>query len=449
MHNIEGYIFDPKRMLIYSENVPNEIIEEFNSNYDENNKFTVPYCMSLDARSMKMDVIAINRAGICLTYNCNLRCKYCGYSSNEEHRQELQIEDVKAFTKDLVVRRTIMKLLSKKDEPFIVDFTGGGEPTYNWELFVQTIDYIKKICDENSIPLRLHLTTNGVLTEQQVDFISANFDNVMVSYDGMPVTQNNNRVSPHMRTTNDIVERTIKRLSKTGIPLNIRSTVWQNDFGKMKEMCHHIFGLVENRSSVTWSIFPVLFEGRAITQVKKQGDVSYQLFLEKYLDLIGYIRIEYGSDKLKSVDVPLFNNSICEIFCGAYKVRQPWLMPDKTIVTCIESKDDKTVIGEIVNGSVHYYDNYEDNLLRIMQDKYTECQDCIAYCICKGGCPIWHLRVDDDIQEPLECCLLKEYWLYIIKTLITGGDSLGWKLEEINFPRAGEYKVYEIVQGEL
>ena len=265
----------------------------------------------------------------------------------------------------------------------------------------------------------------------------------MISYDGLPQTQNKNRVGPYHKTTSQLVEKTIYKLSEKGVSLTVRSTIWQSDFDKMKEMYNHVFSLVKG-DAVTWSLYPVLFEGRAVPQIKKQEATTYGLFLKKYLELVDYIIDNHETRRLKQIDVPLFNNSLCDLFCGAHRVNQPWLLPDKSIVTCIESKEDKTVIGEIVDGSVRYHNNYQDRLLKITQKKYSECQDCIAYCICKGGCPIWHLRVDDDIQEPLECSMQKEYWKYVLKALINGEYSLGWELKKTTFPEAQNWEVFRL-----
>lgn len=284
-----------------------------------------------------------------------------------------------------------------------------------------------------------------MLSNQQINFISNNFSHVMISYDGIPEIQNRNRISPYRNETNLNVEKTIQQLAVNRVPLTIRSTIWRDDLDKIIDMYNHVFSIVPPESVVTWSIYPVLFEGRAVTRIKRQEDPTYSSFFKKCIDLIKYIRAK-GDVQLKTLDVPLFNNNICDIFCGAHRVNQPWLLPDKSIVTCMESKDGKTIIGKISDGKVHYYENYQDPLLKIVQKKYVECQECIAYSTCKGGCPIWHLRVDGDIQEPLECCLQKEYWKYVVNSLVSGEYSLGWKIKKIVLPKTQNQEIYKVVK---
>lgn len=447
MHTICDYVFDSDRLIMYKSNINQELIDVINEKFiaDKDYENVLSGLMKYNSDEMAMNKIAINNIGICLTFNCNLRCNYCGYSSTDMDNNKLQLSDIKIFINDILEKRTIKKLITKKNEPLMVSFTGGGEPTYDWELLVNTVLFIKERCEFNGIPLYLKMTTNGVLTDKQIDFISNNFNELMISYDGLPSIQNANRISPNIRDTNSLVEYSIKEFAYRNVPLIIRSTVWQSDYDKLKEMYNHVFSLVNKNSKITWSIYPTLFEGRAANRIKQQNDITYNEFLFHYLDLIEYIINDEGEDKIKNVDVPLLNNDICGLFCGAYKVNHPWLLPDNSIVTCIESKDEKVNIGKISNGKLEYSQNYKDTFLKKTQEKYSSCRKCIAYRFCRGGCPVWHFREDIRIDKPLECQLQQEYWRYILKALLLGKYSFGWKLENIDLPNCNE-KVFRLVK---
>ena len=73
MHTIGNYVFDSSRLIIYKSDYKSVLSDLTKVNPDE----------------MHMDKIAINNIGICLTYNCNLRCNYCGYSSAEQDKNNL------------------------------------------------------------------------------------------------------------------------------------------------------------------------------------------------------------------------------------------------------------------------------------------------------------------------------------------------------------------------
>lgn len=114
MYYFNDYVFDPQRLLIYRENIDKDTIDKINSSYDYKHIIPTPYDLKMNPDKMQMDNIAIDRAGICLTYNCNLRCRYCGYSSNERSAYRLQLEDVEEFVRDIIMRRTIKVLITKK-----------------------------------------------------------------------------------------------------------------------------------------------------------------------------------------------------------------------------------------------------------------------------------------------------------------------------------------------
>jgi radical SAM protein with 4Fe4S-binding SPASM domain len=448
MHTIGNYVFDSDRLIIYKSDRNTETIGMINTAFEIDGDYekVLSSLTGLNSDEMHMDKIAINEIGICLTYNCNLRCNYCGYSSTDKDKHKLQLSDVKIFIKDSLKKRAIKKLLTKKNEPFIVNFTGGGEPTYEWDLLKNTVLFIKQQCAENNIPLYLKMTTNGVLLSEQIEFIAENFNELMISYDGSPEIQNLNRTSPSLNDTNSAVEHSIREFTKRGVPLNIRTTIWQNDYPKIRAMYNHVFSLVPKDSKVTWSLYPTLFEGRAINRIKRQEDITYKNFLFYYLDLVEHIISEKGKEQIKTADVPLFNNDICGLFCGAYRVNHPWLLPDKSIVTCIESKEDKVFIGKINNEKVEYFEKYRDNFLKITKEKYVKCRSCIAYRFCRGGCPVWHLRGNNEIDEPLECHLQREYWKYILEAVLLGKYSFDWYLEKIELPNIKEQEIFKLVK---
>lgn len=444
MYCINGYEFDSERLLLFKDTVSRDIISKVCEDYDVEN-CDIPIDLQLNPDDMSMRTIAVNSAGICLSFNCNLRCQYCGYSSDENNIAILTLEDVKVFVRDIVKRRTIKKLITKKNDPLEVEFTGGGEPTYDWKLFCGSIKYIKTLCEENDIPLRIRLTTNGMLSDEQVDFIAENVNHVMVSYDGLPNVQNVNRISIYEKGSSERVENTIRRLTLKGVPINIRSTVWQDDFDKMEDMYRYICSLVEPRRDVVWSLYPVLFEGRAVKRIQKQKEMKYTDFFAACLKLMNNKAIKDGDSGVR-IDFSFFNSSVYPFFCGAHRATKPWLLPDRSIVTCIESKDDKTFIGVIENNKVNYYEKYKDSLLSIAQEKYYACRECIAYATCKGGCPIWHLRTDDKVQDPLECKLQKEYWKNVVASITVGEYSMGWQTIPIEVNGVVMVDCYKLVK---
>lgn len=449
MHIIDRYLFDPERMIIYDSGLDKEKIAKINEYIPQVIQGEIfESLLSKYNQETHSSHIAINAMGICTTYKCNLRCNYCGYSSTEKDNNKLPIGDVKLFIKDIIKKSKIKQLATGKQEPLIIYYTGGGEPTFDWDLFTQSVIFIEQYCSNYKVPYKLSVVTNGVLTNEQTEFLAQHFSRVLISYDGLPRIQNANRIGPNVTDSNTIVERTIRKLVNCSIPIDIKTTVWHNDCDKLKEMYQHIFSLVPLGSDITWSIYPVIPEGRALaTHYRKLQKVSYDNFLSCYFDLLDNIAENEGEERINSVYCPLFARNTITHFCGAMFGDEPFLQPDGSIVLCNESKDYSVCIGSLKNGDLKYFENYDNTFLKVAVEKYDECSNCIAYRFCKGGCPIWHLRNKDLAEEPIECHATKEYWKHIIKSVIEKKFYLGWMLEKIHIPYIDE-DVYKLIKKE-
>jgi len=444
---VDGYIYDSNRLIFYNENLDPSDIEKIDKYINENsdseklkNKIEAH-----NADSVDVNLIGLSRVGICLTNGCNLRCNYCGDNASDENTASLELDDILFFVTDVMKRWKIRKLTTKKEDPLDIYFTGGGEPSYKWELFEQTVLMVKRKCDENHIPLSLGITTNGMLTEYQRDFIAEHFNKIMLSFDGLPKIQNKNRHSKLYPDTSSVAEHTIESLVRKKVQFTIRTTIWQDDFCYMKNMAEYIFDKF-GESSFEWSILPVIPMGRALKRVRRDHEILKEgNFLEYYLDTLEYVKNTYGS---RNISTPIFPNSLTSIYCGAlaYNCSCPWLLPNKTIVTCLEACNSKTVIGRIEDNKIKYFDKCCDKLLKIYQEKFTECQNCIAYRFCRGGCPAKHLICQEEESEmsDWECSMIQKYWTYIFSKILTGETCFGWKTKRVDIDEIKRYNVLEL-----
>lgn len=210
-------------------------------------------------------------------------------------------------------------------------------------------------------------------------------------------------------------------------------------------MYHHVSSLVSENGKFIWSLYPTQYEGRAVQHKKKQENIDAKSFLHYYIDLIDQIIYEEGEEKAGTIQIPIFINGPCDIFCGAPMISALWLLPDKTITTCVESMIDKVIVGRIQNNELDYSGKYRDVFLKITQEKYAECRNCIAYYFCKGGCPHWHLRGSVNGGRPQECNLQIEYLKYVIEAALAEKYSFGWYLEKIDLPNVPE-EIYKLIR---
>ena len=429
MDIIGDYIYDADRLIFYPKLLSPSAVESITAAIPSSDEYELLRC-SLETYNPNDAVVNIStlyHAGICLSNSCNLRCTYCGDSVSNKNVNSLSLEDIAVFLTDLMKRWKLRKLSSGKESALEISFSGGGEPTYNWELFRSAVSMIHQRCTRNSIPVKLSMTTNGMLTDVQREFISANFHLVMVSYDGLPHLQNKNRHSSIYPATTETVEDTIRYFSGQNLKLIVRSTVWQDDIVYLPEMADYLFS--NFGAHLSWSILPVIPMGRALKKVAVQAsELVNQDFLAAYVQLLEYTEEKYNSP---DISTPIFSNQvISRYYCGslAHNCSNPWLLPNKSIVTCIEPSDAKTVIGKVERGHVTYFPTCHDPLLCISQMKFTECRECIAYRFCRGGCPAKHLMAceHDNELKNWECNEVQKYWRYVFSQIVSGNECFGW-----------------------
>ena len=120
--------------------------------------------------------------------NCNMRCKYCSYSSIYQNQKKY---NSRRMDSDIAIKAAdfFIKNVKNVERPVIGFY--GGEPLLNFITITKVVEYAikkKEIID-------FSITTNGtLLTEEIVDFFIKHKFTVFVSLDGPPPIHNRYRV---------------------------------------------------------------------------------------------------------------------------------------------------------------------------------------------------------------------------------------------------------------
>ena len=446
MHKIKNYIFDPNRLIFYKNGIDSNLKSKINILIEDNSRFELlqQNLRDYNPSAVKSKGLLPSSGGICLTYNCQLRCNYCSFSSEEDSTLVLDEKDIELYTDYLIKNIYIKKLTTGKKSKLHVYFSGGGEPTYNWSLFTRAVNIIREKCNRNNVEYELELTTNGMLNDMQTGFIIDNFTGVMVSFDGIPIIQNANRKTNKDKNTGKIVTQTINAFDKADISLSIRTTLWQYDFKYMNDMASYIYDNYKNFSQ--WSLMPILATGRATDNLKDDylSNIEYN-FARYYFNIIAMVEKNYGKNNITS---PLFSNQFSEIFCGQMNVESLWLMPGAKMITCLESKEYSSVFAEIVDGKLKLNEEFKSPILKKYIEKFSECKDCIAYRFCRGGCPLKFLRDENTSIKSAdwECKMIKNYWKHIFENILDGKSYLGWSLKKISIEELPNSEIYSLIK---
>lgn len=425
------WIFDPEYLFLYKSSCAKDVLFQARDILaGQRKRYIIDELLKDEPCSEEADILPWNPIGICPTYCCNLKCKYCGYSSKADNSAPVSISMVETFLNDVVKRYLISKRLRAIDNPLVLFISGGGEPSYEWGLLKNIICYFRNLCKMHGIKEYINVTTNGILNNAQIDFMSENIQEIMVSYDGLPNLQNGNRPTAYGKSTNRAVENTIKRFSAANIKLTVRSTIWPDDYNRLYDMYSHILSIIENKEFFSWSVNPVAYEGRA-TEYEQQLHVPEKSFVSYYLDFLERILRENGEDEVKRIGTPFITNDYSRLYCGALNGRQPWLLPNGDIVMCLESPNYENIIAHVEKERIYYNRQGDINITPTIKMQVKKCQGCIAVGFCNGGCPVWFMRRKSSDAEPVECLAQREYCHRLIRALINGTYSWGWQLNPI------------------
>jgi radical SAM protein with 4Fe4S-binding SPASM domain len=311
---------------------------------------------------------------------------------------------------------------------------GGGEPTYNWGLFRFTVECIKKACLAKKIDYTIGITTNGCLNKTQLNFIIENSISVLVSFDGTKLLQNQNRKLSNGTGSFDIVTETMDYLYNNDYNFSIRSTMYIEDLKYLQDIYLYISERYPNILAL--DVEPVFPRGRA----KKQCDMinSYS-FAAEYIKVKKYI---FASGKRDFLDSGKFKQAPINFLCGTILGMHPWLLADGKIVTCMDGKENATVVGKITDDQLQLVEFSDQHAERLMENM-GECKQCFAYKFCLSGCPLKTESKESTEVSLWSCREVKKYWEYVFDSVLENQITMGWKIEKIS----KEHKLHKLVRA--
>lgn len=312
------------------------------------------------------------------TNQCNLRCKYC-YASAGEKKPMVMDWHYAVSAIDSLVQNA--KTLNVKQ--INVGFHGGGEPLFPWALIKRIVLYAEEKTKENDLNLAVYSATNGLLSENQLEWIIQHFINLNISFDGLPQVQDYHRPLPDGQGSFKFVDRTLKFLDKHNFNYGIRSTISEFNIDLMEESLDFI---VNNYKAQSIHFEPVFQCGRCKTNT--EFNVNMDKFAESF---------QKCSEKARKLGVR-FIYSGCRIetlsntFCGVARDNFA-VTPDGYLTPCFETtsiedpKSEKLFFGKInENGEVIIDEDKRKFLHSLNVENVAFCKNCFAKWHCGGEC---------------------------------------------------------------
>jgi uncharacterized protein len=143
---------------------------------------------------------------LCLTHDCNLRCRYC-YGGAKSRRHMTRATARRAL--DLAFARTSARL-------HLVYF--GGEPLLRWRALTSILDEATALARAAGVALRPTVTTNGtLLTAERVAWLREHDFVVAVSCDGVRAAHDAHRTGPDDRSSHARTAAGLQRALAAGL----------------------------------------------------------------------------------------------------------------------------------------------------------------------------------------------------------------------------------------
>lgn len=363
--------------------IVNESIEKFLTAFQAKGKVSVHYLPKSPDELYQIDILC--------NYTCNFKCIYC-YSAAGRSQGEVKFEDIKA------VADYLFKSGRKQTNPYIINFSGGGEPLLSFPLIKKTVEYIHEIADGTEYKYNIGLVTNGsLITPEIIDYFTKWKVDMAVSFEILPELQNKERGSYEKVAAN------INMMLDRSFPFGIRTTFTPESVGRMCEMIEEVHNRFPKLRKVVFDVVlaPALFEN------PQQLETYYDIFLSEYYKAKA-IAGNYGIT-LESVAVETIS-MIRDRTCEGKIV----LTPSGTISSCarisspLEEQYDNYIYGEVKEDGV-IFDNERFKQILNTHNIYTqpECSGCFARWNCGGGCRLFHDSFDEGYNQ-VRCEFVKK-----------------------------------------
>lgn len=247
VHQIDKIAYDvldyysdfPKEVIInklqhkYDVKVIEEVIEELNQLVSEELLFSKDIYGELTTKINNNKVIK----AMCLhiAHDCNIRCKYCFASQGDFKGQRLLMtNEVGKKAIDFLIEN------SGNRRNLEVDFFG-GEPLMNFDVVKDIVSYARNIEKENNKNFRFTITTNAtLLTDEIMQYINDNMDNIVLSIDGNKDTNDYMRRTKNGKGTYDIIlPKITKMVERRGDKsYYVRGTFTKHNIDFSKDVIH-------------------------------------------------------------------------------------------------------------------------------------------------------------------------------------------------------------------
>lgn len=330
-----------------------------------------------------------------IAHDCNLRCKYCfaGQGGYGQWRMLMSFD---------VARRAVDFLIAHSGprQHCELDFFG-GEPLMNWHVIRQTVSYIRQQEKKHNKIIKLSLTTNGMLLdEEKVRYLTENHIALILSLDGR--RDMHDRMRPDVNG-NGTYDRILKNLQycvahRDGEEYYVRGTYTRHNL----DFTTDVLDMVD-KGFPALSMEPVVGDPSEEYTIQKEDlpeicaeyEKLAKVFIAREEEGRPFFYFHFNMDLWRGPCLPKRLRG-----CGAGHEYLA-VVPNGDIYPCHQFVGrDGYVIGNVFEGLKNM------KMMREFRENHVftkpTCVDCWARFFCSGGCHANNEMYAGDIHKPFD-----------------------------------------------
>lgn len=309
------------------------------------------------------------------TTACDLGCTYCYAAGSHGDGSRLPWPLARA-----AIDQVFANAQALGGSPFSLGFHGGGEPTLHEDLFVAACSHARSLDPTCTISLTTHGCFEDPRREALLDWV----DEVSLSLDGGPGTQDRQRPDARGQGTFERVMRTLCALEARDLRYGLRLTVTRQS---VDELASNIDLLCRLTACPTFQVEPVYDQGRASC-----GDQVIReplRFVAAFLEAERLARARGRALYFSAARPWVVTSAFCQAPSNALIVTARG-----ELTSCYEVFDrthplaDTFIIGQLdEDRGLRLHPGRREALVEAIAGSRKLCVNCFCFFHCAGDCP--------------------------------------------------------------
>lgn len=318
--------------------------------------------------------------------NCNMRCTYCFYADEQEHRS---IASHGIMSKD-TMHKIVDQVLKYGDLDCTLAFQGGEPTLAGLDFYEDLAEYIANVPNPKKIRFHCAIQTNGYgMDEKWACFWAKNHYLVGISLDGPKDIHDRYRKDAAGKGTCNRIMSSIRLLEKYHVDYNVL-TVVTSAAARSGQKIYNFY----KKNKIQYQQYIECLDPLGNAPGGQEYSLTpkrYEAFLKDMFD-VWYLDVKAGKpvyNRYFENLLMIMNRQMPESCSMQGVCQKQWVIEaDGSTYPCDFYALDQWLLGNIRDDSFEDMDRKRDELgfIQWSRQVHKDCQDCSWYPLCRGGC---------------------------------------------------------------